>query len=405
VFRDITQQAGLKPQPWGTSCAFADLDGDGYLDLYVANYVSFDPKTDLVLCPYHGLQTGCGPNDYDAVKGVLYHNERGLRFRDVTQAWKATSAHGKGLGVAFADFDGSGHIGMAVANDLQAGDLFQHDRRNKLNNIGLASGTALDPTGEKHAGMGVDWGDYDNDGKLDLFVTTFGCETKCLYHNDGGGAFTYRSEQAKVDGPTLPYVAWGCKFLDADNDGWLDLMIANGHVQDNINRFEQATYRQPTLFLHNRGGAPVTFEDATRSSGLAQLPNIVGRGLAVGDFDNDGRMDALVVDSEGHPLLLHNETDVAPNSWIGFRLIGKGRSGRNAYGALITVTTGKQKLVRQCQPGGSYLSSSDSRVHFGLGRDAMRSVTIRWPDGALQTLPPVQPRRYITITEGEAPQP
>jgi hypothetical protein len=403
VFHDVTREMGLKPQPWGTSCAFADLDGDGYLDLYVANYVSFDPKKDLVLCPYHGVLTGCGPNDYDAVKGVLYHNEHGLRFRDATREWQALSAHGKGLGVAFADFDGSGHVGMAVANDLQAGDLFQNVRRNGLKNIGMESGTALDPTGDKHAGMGIDWGDYDNDGRLDLFVTTFGNETKCLYHNDGDGVFSYQSEQAKVDVPTLPYVGWGCKFLDADNDGWLDLMIANGHVQDNIGRFEKANYRQPTLFLHNRGGSPVTFEDATRSAGLAALPNIVGRGLAVGDFDNDGRMDALVVDSEGRPLLLHNETAAPANSWIGFRLIGKGRSGRNAYGALITVTTDKHRLVRQCQPGGSYLSSSDPRVHFGLGRNSIRSVTVRWPDGIVQTLPEVQPGRYITVTESAAP--
>ena len=182
----------------------------------------------------------------------------------------------------------------------------------------------MDPDGSKHAGMGVDWGDYDNDGRLDLFVTTFGNETKCLYHNEGDGLFTYRSEQANIDRPTLPYVAWGCKFLDADNDGWLDLMIANGHVQDNISRFEKTTYRQPTLFLHNRGKSRPGFEDATRSAGLGRLPSIVGRGLAVGDFDNDGRVDVLVVDSEGEPLLLHNETQVAPDSWIGFRLIGKG---------------------------------------------------------------------------------
>jgi hypothetical protein len=404
VFRDVTRAMGLSPQPWGTSCAFADLDGDGYLDLYIANYVSFDPGTDLTLCPFHGVLTGCGPNDYDAVKGVLYHNEGGRRFRDVTQRWNATSAHGKGLGVAFADFDGSGRVGMAVANDLSNGDLFQNVRRGRLKNIGMVSGTALDPEGQTHAGMGADWGDYDNDGKLDLFVTTFSNEPKCLYHNEGDGQFTYQGEQTNLDGPTLPYVAWGCKFLDADNDGWLDLMIANGHVQDNISRFEEATYRQPTLFLHNRGGPHPTFEDASRSAGLSALPNIVGRGLAIGDYDNDGRVDVLVVDSEGRPLLLHNETQVPKNSWIGFRLIGKGRSGRNAYGALITVKAGGRKMVRQCQPGGSYLSSSDSRVHFGLGGAPVSSVKIRWPDGYTQTLAAVTPGRYVTVVEGEAPQ-
>ncbi|HLV78648.1 MAG TPA: CRTAC1 family protein, partial [Chthonomonadaceae bacterium] len=189
-----------------------------------------------------------------------------------------------------------------------------------------------------------------------------------------------------------------------DNDGWLDLMVTNGHVQDNIHRFEKATYRQPTLFLRNRGGAHPSFEDATRRSGLGLLPPIVGRGLAVGDYDNDGRVDALVVDSEGRPLLLHNETPAPDKSWIGFRLIGTGRSNRDAYGAVITVVAGGRRLVRQCQPGGSYLSSSDPRVHFGLGAAALQSVTIRWPDGRVQKLPPLTPGRYITVTEGQTPQ-
>ncbi|HZT42925.1 MAG TPA: CRTAC1 family protein [Chthonomonadaceae bacterium] len=403
-FRDVARQMGLKPQPWGASCGFADLDGDGYLDFYVTDYVRFDPTKDLVLCPFHGVLTGCGPNDYDPLQGVLFHNEQGKRFREVTRMWHADSAHGKGLGVAFADFENTGHVGFAVANDLVAGDLFENTGRKRLKNIGMASGTAVDPVGDKHAGMGVDWGDYDNDGKLDLFVTTFGHETKCLYHNEGGGVFTYQSEQAKLDTPTLPYVAWGCKFFDADNDGWLDLMITNGHVQDNIRRFEKTTYREPTLFLHNRGGKHPTFEDATRRSGLGRLQPIVGRGLAVGDYDNDGRVDALVVDSEGRPLLLHNETQVTDNSWIGFRLIGTGRSNRDAYGAIVTVVAGGITLVRQCQPSGSYLSSSDPRVHFGLGVAAIQSVTIRWPDGQIQKLPSVTPGRYRTVIEGQPPK-
>jgi len=402
-FEDMTRRAGLKPQPWGTSCGFADLDGDGFLDLYVANYVKFGPDTYPQLCPYHGELTGCGPRDYDALKGVLYHNEGGYHFRDVTEQW-GIHAHGKGLGVAFADYDLSSRVSLAVANDLMEGDLFRNRGKRRFINLAMQAGIALDNYGETHAGMGIDWGDFDNDGRLDLFVTTFGNETKCLYHNGGSGLFKVVSDSVGVEKPTLPYVAWGCKFFDADNDGWLDLMIANGHVQDNIQRFEKATYRQPTLFLHNRRGPHVTFEDATRSAGLGRLPPIVGRGLAVGDYDNDGRVDVLVVDSEGRPQLLHNESVTPEGSWVGFRLLGGGRSNRDAYGAVITLRAGGQRRVRQCQPGGSYLSSSDPRVHFGLGTASLDSVTIRWPDGSTQTWADIPVGRYYTVTYGEQPQ-
>lgn len=401
-FRDVTAQTGLKSQPWGASCAFADLDRDGYLDLYVCNYVHFDPKTDLVLCPYKGVMTGCGPNDYDAAQGVLYHNEGGRRFTDVTKQWKLKSA-GKGLGVAFADFNRSGRTGFAVANDLQFGDLYKKERGNRFENIGTASGTGADNDGQTHAGMGIDWGDYDNDGLFDLFVTTFRDETKCLYHNDGHELFHIVSAQTGLDKATLPYVGWGCKFFDADNDGWLDLILANGHVQDNIDQFEKTTYREPTLFLHNRQGRPATFEDATKSAGLGDLPLIVGRGLAVGDFDNDGRMDALVVDSEGRPLLLHNETPPG-NHWIGLQLVGGNGCNRDGYGAVVTIRSENLRLLRQCHPGGSYLSSSDPRVHVGLGKDTLSSVTVLWPDGRSQTWTDLQRDRYYTVKEGEHPQ-
>src|SRR5581483_8560233 len=317
IFRDVTKEAGLKPQPWGTSCGFADLDRDGFLDLYVANYVVFGPDTDPQLCPYHGLLTSCGPNDYDPLQGVLYHNEGGGRFRDVTRAWKVRG-HGKGLGIAFADYEGSGYVSLAVANDLVEGDLFLNRGNRRLKNVGSTAGVDLDEAGDTHAGMGIDWADYDNDGRFDLFVTTFANETKCLYRNEGYDLFRIVSDQIGITQPALPYVAWGCKFFDADNDGWLDLLIANGHVQDNISRFEKATYRQPLLFLHSKGGMPTVFEDATKKAKVSALPRIVGRGLAVGDYDNDGRVDALVVDSEGRPLLLHNESQASSEGWIGF---------------------------------------------------------------------------------------
>jgi tetratricopeptide (TPR) repeat protein len=281
-FEDVTRRVGLKPQPWGTSCAWGDFDGDGFLDLYVANYVDFGPNTKPQLCSFqtaaHGVvPSSCGPRFYTGIKGVLYRNVKGgARFEDVTRAWGAEKHTGKGLGVAVADFDGSGRVSIAVANDEVAGNLFRNAAPGKLDDIGVESGTAFDRDGTVHGGMGIDWGDYDNDGKLDLFVATFRNEAKSLYHNDGEGMFTDVSYPAGVAQVTLPWVAFGTKFFDADNDGWLDLVLANGHVQDNIEQIENTTYRQPVQLLRNRGGdagtngGQVVFEEASKTAGTGR---------------------------------------------------------------------------------------------------------------------------------------
>jgi enediyne biosynthesis protein E4 len=402
-FRDVTLEMGLDPQPWGSSCGFADLDNDGWLDLYITNYVTFGPEVEPKLCEFKGIQTGCGPVNYDPEFGVLYHNEGGKKFADVTKR-QMKGAHGKALGIAFADFDRSGRVSFVLANDLMPADMFVNQGKGRFKNEGEETGISLDESGETYAGMGVDWGDYDNDGQPDFYISNFRNEIKRLYRNTGYGSFEIDTVQAGVNEPTLPFVGWGCKFFDADNDGWLDLLLANGHVQDNIQRLERTTYRQPTLFLHNQGGSRPIFKNATKSSGLTALPTIVGRGLAVGDYDNDGRVDALVVDSEGRPLLLHNETPLSENSWVGFRLIGALPNNRDAYGAKIRVVSGAQKLSRQCQPGGSYLSSSDPRVHFGLTYGLLDGVTITWPDGTTQSWTDLPPGRYYTVKQGQRPE-
>jgi hypothetical protein len=403
-FRDVTAAMGLRAQPWGISCAFVDLDGDGYLDLFVCNYVAFGPDSHPQLCAAGGAMTSCSPGHYPALHGIVYQNRGGRGFRDVTTAWNAHTS-GADLGVACADFDGSGDVGIAVANDARAGDLFRsriHSGSVRLENVNTSSGTAGDRFGHYHAGMGVDWGDYDNDGRPDLFVATFAHEDKCLYHNRGQGLFEEQSVETGVASALEPYVSFGCKFSDFDNDGWLDLMVASGHVQDNASAVSpKESFRQPLELLHNTGRPPVAFERVTRSAGLGKLPPIVGRGLAVGDYDNDGRVDVLVVDGDGGPLLLHNETPAAGH-WIGFKLVGAGRSNRDAYGAVVTVEAGGRRLTRECRADGSYLSSSDSRVHFGLGKvDRVDRVTVRWPDGPVETRkgPPVD--RYITWPEGQ----
>jgi hypothetical protein len=394
-FKDVSAQSGIKPQPWGTSCAFGDVDGDGKLDLYICNYVKFGPDS-VQLCPLNHILASCGPRDYPPERGVLYRNLGGGKFRDVTTAWGADQVAGKGLGVTFADYDGSGRQSLAIANDVMPGDLL-HNQGSRFVNEGVASGTAYDRNGNLHGGMGVDWGDYDNDGQLDLLVATYQMEAKNLYHNTGG-FFTDTSVPLGLASKTLPYVAFGAKFLDADNDGWLDLMLTNGHTQDNTARINKSTtYREPTQLFRNERGAAFT-EVSSALAGPAGR-SIVGRGLAIGDFDNDGRMDALVVDSEGAPLLLHNTTQNAGH-WLLCRLVGR-QCNRDGFGALVRAQAGDKVYLRRCGTDGSYLSASDKRVPIGLGSAQQATLTIKWPDGHQDIYPNVAADRVVTLVEGK----
>ncbi len=397
-FRDVTQQAGLKPQPWGTSAAFADIDNDGKLDLYVGDYVQFDPKTSKRFCPKNSLPVACPPQEYLPEHGVLYHNEGNGKFRDCTNQWDTQASSGKTLGVAFADYNGSGRPSLYLANDTMPGDLFQNIGKN-YRDIGRQSGTAFGASFLSHAGMGTDWADYDNDGRLDLFTAAFQGEPKTVFHNEGDNIFQERSSSVLIALPTQPYVAFGAKWLDFDNDGWLDLMIANGHVYDNVASFNKtATYREPTQLFRNDHGR--IFVDLTDRAGPDLPRPIVGRGLAIGDFDNDGRMDALVVDSEGAPLLLHNES--APvGHWLSLKLVGT-RSNRDGIGAMVTVTAGGLTQKRFCHTDGSYLSASDVRVHLGLGKAAfVLKMSVKWPSGHVDVFSHVRANQHLRLREGD----
>jgi hypothetical protein len=396
----ITSDSHIAPPDFGASCAFADLDGDGHLDLFLTNYVRFGPETTPQLCPKNGTMAACPPRQYPLLRSVVYRNEGKGRFRAVTQPW-AMQTSGNSLGVAVADFNGSGHPGVAVANDEMAGDLFVPRAAGGFENIAQAAGVAYDRYGHSHAGMGIDWGDADNDGHPDLIVTTFAHEDKTLYHNLGGRVFEERGMESGVASALEPYVSFGVKFADFDNDGWLDLIVASGHVEDNVAKTHPGeSYRQPVEILRNAGTSPLLYRRITASAGQGKLPPIVGRGLAIGDFDNDGRTDALIVDSEGAPLLLHNQTTPV-GQWIGFSLTGTGRSNRDAYGALVTVfLTNGQTLTRFCHADGSYLSSSDKRVLIGLGNASVKSVAVRWPDGRREYWSNPQIGRYNPLTEG-----
>ena len=391
TFSDVSKAAHIPAQPWATSAAWADVDGNGTLDLFVGNYVKFGPNTKPQLCDEQGFQTSCGPRHYAPEKNVLYLSDGKGNFRDASQTWNLNKSTGKALGAAFAPLDeNSPRPSLYLANDEMPGDLMENSGTS-FKNVGAESGAAYDINGNVHGGMGLDWGDFDNDGKLDLFVSTFETEAKCVYHNDGGMLFTEQSARLGLEPITATSLAFGVKWADFDNDGNLDLVVANGHVQDNIAQIKKdSVYKQVPQLIRNTGQN--RFEDATAQAGEGFTKKIVGRGLAVGDFDNDGKMDVLIVDSEGAPLLLHNQSAQTGN-WAGFKLAGKG-----AEGALVTVESGPHKWTRLCSTGGSYMSASDSRVHFGLGDEkTVTRVSVRWADGKTQVWDAAKVNAYTTL--------
>jgi enediyne biosynthesis protein E4 len=387
-FADVTAASGLAASgggaevPWNTSAAFADVDGDGWLDLYVGRYVRFGPQTpQLCDTDQPGVRSVCPPKVYEPQRGVLFRNQGGRRFRDETLARGLATAHGNALGVAFGDEDDDGWPDLAVANDELPGDLFHNRGGGRFANVGAASGTAYDADGRVHAGMGVDWGDLDNDGRLDLAVTTFWGEADCLYRNDGGGLFHDIAGETELARIGRPYVGFGVKFFDQDNDGDNDLVTANGHVADNADRLRRGDrYSQPTLLFRNDGGR---FHDITAAAGPAFIRPIVGRAVCAGDLDDDGRLDLVITNLEGPPLLLRNRSEPRGH-WLEVSLMGA-PPNRQAIGARVTVRAGQQFQVREVTTAGSYLSAGDVRLHFGLGADgdgasaAVDEITVRWP--------------------------
>ena len=392
---NVSAQSGIPVQPFGTAVTFADIDSDSLPDLYVGNYIKFD-ESSIQACQRGAALTSCPPGAYDGISGRLYKNLGNGRFSDVTSKWNVALPQGKTLGAAFAPLAGSpGRQALGIANDEVPGELFRH-MGGTFKATGQQAGIAYSSVGVPHAGMGLDWGDVNNDGHLDLAMMTFSTETKPIYVSDANGFFTDFAAQLGVAADLNPYVAFGVKWLDMDNDGWLDVLVTNGHTADNIAQTGSGeVYRQPMALLRNIQGAKLE-----RIRGAALDNPIVGRGLATGDYDNDGGIDALAVDSAGAPVLLHN---VAKNRghWLGVKLVGK-KSGKDASGALVVLKAGEQTLIRHCHADGSYLSSSDQRVHFGLGTATeVTNITIKWPSGETQTMKVDAIDRYITVEEAK----
>lgn len=386
-FEDVTVRSGIAGLDWSMSAVFADLTGSGRLDLFVGQYIQFDAGSRQI-CEVGQIKSACGPEVYREIHGKLFRNLGQGRFQAVP--WKDT---GKTWGVLASDLLGQGQPAIYEANDMMEGDLWTREG-GVWKNDGPASGTATDGQGHLQGGMGVDSGDYLNEGRLDLVVTTYFAQAISLYHNDGGGLFTVTSGITNLGPPTSPYVKFGVGFVDLDNDGWLDLMLTSGHVRDNVHDFDTAqTYAQPMQIFYNTQGK---FSDGSAASGIADL-RAVGRGMAFADFDHDGKTDALVCNLEGKALLLHNTTPTT-NHWLDVRLQGHG-DNRFGLGALVTAKAGSLSLLREIRTGGSVLSSSDPVAHFGLGAAAGPvELTVRWPDGKKQHLSTSKIDTTLTVT-------
>jgi enediyne biosynthesis protein E4 len=402
TFTDITRRAGVAAGGWSTSAAFADYDGDGYLDLYVTRYLVFTPQAQQ-LCRVEGVEVACPPRYYQGQSGILYHNNGDGTFRDVSRAAGVLHPDGKGLGCLWWDYDDDGRPDLYLANDGVANNLYHNDGGGHFTDVALTSGTAYGPTGSAEASMGVDAGDYDRDGRLDLFVGNFQNETDALYHNDGHDRFTYATAAAGLAEASLPMLTFGVGFLDYDNDGWPDLFAANGHVQDAIARIDPlCQFPQPRQLFRNagggRGGGPVRFVDVSAAAGPALTEPAVGRGAAFGDIDNDGAVDILVTNNGGRPMLLRNEVGTRRH-WLSLRLVGRAPN-RDAVGARVRLRASGALQVREVRAGSSYASSSDFRLFFGLGdRTAAEEIEVRWPDGRRTLLRGVAGDRQVIVRE------
>ena len=417
TFTDIAEKAGVALGGWSTGATWGDYDHDGRLDLFVPGYVKFDldhppiagqGKIPANFCQFRGIPVMCGPRGLPGEPDHLFHNNEDGTFSDVSvKAGVSDPNKYYGLVSVFVDVDDDGWVDLAVANDSVPNYLYRNKHDGTFEDISYASGFALSEDGREQASMGIAVGDYNRDGKADLFTSTFSDDYKTLYRNDGEGNFSDVTYKAGLAGPTIPFLSWGVGFLDFDNDGLPDIFIASGHVYPQADQQDWGTTfaERPQLF-RNLDGAKFAEVVPRTGSGLADV--LPARGAAFGDLFNDGHIDVVLNNLEGPPALLKNVVNNG-NSWISFRLIGGPKSPRDAVGAKVFVTAGGARQRVDVVSGGSFASSSDMRPHFGLGAaKTVDEVEIHWPSGLQQKLDVAALNRgglnrFVTVVEGKEP--
>jgi hypothetical protein len=374
-----------------------DIDNDGLLDLVVVRYVTWDWED--IFCGQPANRGYCHPDHFQPISMLVYHNDGNGHFTEVADK-VGLAKPAKALGIAIADYDRDGHPDIYVANDSMAEFLFHNKGNGTFEEVGLETGVAVDGDGQTYAGMGVDFADYDNDGFPDLIVTNLANQKFALYRNNRDGTFDYASDLTGIGGMTLLHSGWGVRFIDCDNSGWKDLLIARAHDLDTVEKtYPQLHYREPMLLARNTGKA---FVDVSADSGAIFHEAWASRGMAIGDIDNDGRIDAVVTTNGGPAHVLHNDTPTH-NHWLTLKLVGH-KSNRDGIGAVIQVVTPQGAQWVTVSTAGSYLSSSDPRPHFGLGPNpTAQTVEIRWPSGIVQVLKDVAGDRILQVDEAPDP--
>ncbi len=419
TFKEVAEPAGVAGSgaEWGTGCAFVDFDRDGKLDLMIANYVHFDlaktPKPGAAAdCTWKGSPVMCGPRGLPYAPNVLYHNAGNGHFEDVSKASGIQKTPGHYcFSVTSLDYNNDGWPDLYVACDSTPAILYRNNKDGTFTDVGGETGVAFNEDGREQAGMGSAAADIDGDGRIDLFKTNFSDDTSTLYRNNGDGTYTDITFPAGL-GINTEDLGWGAAFLDTDNHGYPDILVANGHVYPEVDSARLgAAYREPRLLYRNLGptvtadGTMPKFQDISKSSGPGLTTPEPSRGLAVADLFNDGRLEAVVNNLSGLPMLLVN-TAANSNHWLGVRLAGT-TSNRDAIGARVTLHSPKRTWVDEVRSGSSYNSSNDLRLHFGLGQTAaLTSIEVRWPSGHEETFPPpARLDQILTLTEGSSIHP